>query len=204
MVIRVHSRFSSLWVLEEQSNYRSMAPLLLEDGSKPPRPLDSYSGYIANTDVVDRAVLSKIPTSLLAHYDAEGIDCFTLDCIVTPNGSVLEVFFIFSPPCPNITDEEMIYWRSLSDEIKRVAKFTIPEYARGLQFYEIGKRIVISKLLNPEQTKPATRTSGNRLRKPAVQMTEEEREKKRVRDEERKKVHEKYKGKNILELIEVK
>ncbi|NDV67089.1 hypothetical protein D0T60_17885 [Bacteroides sp. 224] len=204
MVIRAHSELSRMWILEEQSNYRSMAPILLEDGSKPPKPLDRYYTHMVNPGIIERTILSKMPISLLSHYDTEGIDNFSLCFILTPNGNVAEVFFAFSPSRPNITDEEMVYWRSLSDEIKRVVKVTIPKESQGLQFYNKGKRIVISKLLNPEQAKPATRTSGNRLRKPAVQMTEEEREKKRVRDEELKKVIEEYRGKSILELIEVK
>jgi hypothetical protein len=205
MVIRKDSIFSSMWILEERGNYRSMASLLREDGSKLQGPFDIYSADMVNPGSEERAIISKMTTSLLSRYITDGIDRFGLNYVITPDGNVAEVYFTFSPSRPNITDAELIYWRSLSDEIKRVVKFTIPERARGLRFYNMGGSIIISRLLNPGQAKPATRSHREQLHVPPVVMTREELEEKRARDRElKKKIEELSKDKDLIKRMKIK
>lgn len=188
MVIRKDSTFSNMWILEERSNHRSMAPFVCEDGSTPEGPYDIYRADMVYPESEDHTIVSIMTNSLLSHYSAKGIDEFSLNYIITPDGKVAEVFFVFSrETCPEITDTEMVYWRSLSDEIKRTFKFTIPERARGLKFYNMGRTIEIFKLLHPELAKPIPRSSSKPARVPIKQMTPEELELKRIRDEKLKK-----------------
>ncbi len=140
----------NFWVLGEEVGRSSFSRILSPEGtiitSKGIGVEDETEGNKA------AGVVKEILFPILPQYESQGLVDFLITYIVLPNGSVDGVYFEFYSfdGKLNITEEEMLLWKKLSDALKQNIKFTIPLDAPVVPFRLIGQGIVLSLLLKPE------------------------------------------------------
>lgn len=147
----------TILTIEEAANTRSNNPKMIrEDGAIETGKSMSYLSANSTTMRTEEvAFRSIIPTSLLLRYADKGAEMINVNYIVTPDGNAAEVSFWIvgnKQLDVEIPNEELVYWRAVSDELKRVMRFKIEEYKLGLQYYTSSATVPFFMLLDPERT----------------------------------------------------
>ncbi len=154
---RFHKDDYNYWILEEKTNSRTNTPVTSPEG----KSLPHSAGFVINKTAPNRDIelVKEILLPLLPRYESQGLVYFTINYIVLPNGSVDEVSFQFSDfdGKLNITQNEMLVWQKLSDELKRNLRFTISTNTPKARFGRAVRGVFVSRLLNPEPPKPSDR-----------------------------------------------
>ena len=136
------------WNLEDSTSFRTDMPVIQPDGT----PGDPRTALAINeTGNLDLILVKFILGPILHRYEDQGLERFGMTYIILPNGRVDEVSFSFSRlghKKLDITEEDMLYWRQLSDALKEWLRYSIPNNVQRLQFYRMCRFVNLAKLEN--------------------------------------------------------